>query len=480
MTIPAFLIYIVRKRKDVPFSFLFWLFGLFILSCGFTHFMGLIVTYYPMYRLDGVIKLITAIASWGTVFALFPVIKRAMLLRSPEQLEEEVKKRTEELAAVNAALAEANESLKRADQQKNDFLAMLGHELRNPLAPLRTGVDVMKMTKSVDMVADMMERQIAQLTRLVDDLLDVSRIIRGQVTLHKAPIAICGAIEIGIEAAQPIINKRRHTLEREFPSHPIWVNADTVRLAQCVTNLLTNAAKYTEEGGHILVSVKEHDGFVEVSVKDNGIGIPQGMLGEVFKLFVQGQTHLSRTNGGLGLGLTIVKHLVEMHDGTVEARSEGTGKGSEFVVRMPTITMPVEEKPPIPESSLGVGKKRILLIDDNEDAILMLRAFLEIQGHNVISANTGEQGVILAERHRPDVLFVDIGLPGISGFEVAAALRAKAEFTNTPMAAITGYGQPEDRRRCLEAGFDCHFVKPVDTATISAFVSSPSFFKAKV
>lgn len=388
-----------------------------------------------------------------------------------KQLEQQLTQRVDDLA--------------EADRQKNEFLAMLAHELRNPLAPMRNALHLMK-TPGINesMVAearDMMERQMHQLVRLVDDLLDVSRIIRGKIELRREPVDLAVVVARAVETAQPVVEAQGHELNISLPNKPVWVEGDLIRLAQIIANLLTNAAKYTDKAGRISVIVEHENVDAVVRVKDTGVGIPPEFLPRIFELFVQGDRTLARSQGGLGIGLTLVKSLVEMHEGRVSASSEGAGKGSEFVVRLPLLKSERSTRDP---GATGVRpyiadalRKRVLVVDDNVDAAESIGMILRVHGYDVRCVYDGPSVLKVAEAYRPDVVVLDIGLPGMSGYDVAKQLRQRPEFRRTPLVAVTGYGQEEDRRRSQEAGFDYHLTKPVDPEALQAFVAQPHSFR---
>jgi signal transduction histidine kinase len=381
------------------------------------------------------------------------------------------------LEQANAELGRANRSLEAADARKDEFLAMLSHELRNPLAAIHGAVTVMeqKMLPDPQLVwaREVLGRQTAHLTRLIEDLLDVSRITRGKVTLQKEPVELRSVVAHAIETTRVLIESRRHRLTVNLPQRPLWIDGDPVRLAQIMGNLLTNAAKYTEEGGHIELSLEKEardgnqSGSVLVRVKDNGTGIPADMLPQLFEPF----THTARAGAasqtGLGIGLAVVRGLVEMHGGSIEAHSEGAGQGSEFVVRLSLIANePVNVVPAAPKASLAASRAerslRVLVVDDNVDSASSVATLLELQGHEVQVAHAGQQALRAAFDRQPDVILLDIGLPGMSGYEVASSLREHSEFSEVVLIAMTGYGRESDIRRAEEAGFDHHLVKPVD------------------
>jgi len=373
--------------------------------------------------------------------------------------------RVEALRVANAELRARLEELRDAAEvarHKDDFLAMLAHELRNPLAPILSAMQVIRRHQDnaevVQRAREIVERQVRHQARLLDDLLDVSRITRGRIQLRKAPVDVRTAVATAVEAAKPLIDSRRHTLTVVVPDTPVRVQGDPTRLTQIVANLLDNAAKYSDPGGQIDLAVRREDTHVVVQVRDTGMGIARDMLGRVFDLFTQGDVSIARSLGGLGLGLTLVRSLTELHGGTVAVASDGPGRGSEFTVRLPLSTSDAIECPPPRKTP---GARRVLVIEDNADAREMLRLALELDGHQVETAVDGLSGVETALRIMPDLVLVDIGLPGLDGYAVAQRLRA-ALGDRLTLVALTGYGQSEDRRRASESGFDAHLVKPVD------------------
>jgi PAS domain S-box-containing protein len=377
-------------------------------------------------------------------------------------------------------LRERLEELRTADRQKNEFLAMLAHELRNPLAPMRNALHIMKMPGAdaaiADRSRDMMERQLHHLVRLVDDLLDVSRIISGKIDLRRQPMELTGAVERAIETAHPILEARGHTLQVELPHEPVWLDADLVRLAQVIANLLTNAAKYTEHAGQIRLTVEREGETVVLGVRDPGIGLAPEMLSRIFDVFVQADPSLARSQGGLGIGLTLVKRVVEMHGGTIEVRSAGLGLGSEFVVRLPALALNADvlaAETAGPRAHVTDAlRRRVLVVDDNVDAADSITSILRLSGYDVRCVYDGLSALDAAGAYLPDVVVLDIGLPGLDGYEVARRLRAQPRFARTPIVAVTGYGQESDRNRARDAGFDAHLTKPVDPAALQAFIAS--------
>jgi two-component system CheB/CheR fusion protein len=592
--IPFVLVYVAYRRRDVPFRPLFWLFGAFILSCGTVHLTDAVIFWWPIYRFMGLIKFITAVVSWATVIALVPAIPLALRLRTPKQLEEEVRRRTEELIQANEALRRGEErlrlaleagrmgtwewdiqsnrvmwssglealhgippgsfpgtfeafegyicdedrecvlrvlreaieegkehrveyrlrwpdgslhwvesrgqlirdpsgqpmrmigvrmdiserkrteqSLREAHRRKDEFLAMLAHELRNPLAPIRSGLDLLAMGGVEQETVGVMQEQLDHVVRLVDDLLDMARIMQGKIPLHKETIPLHLVVQRSLDSVTPLVEAQNHELTVSLPTTPLWLEADPVRMAQVITNLLNNSIKYTPRGGHIWFTVGQEEEQAVISVRDDGIGMDAELLPHVFDLFTQADRSLDRSQGGLGVGLTLVKNLVEMHGGTVEAHSEGPGKGSEFVVRLPISTRP-HQLPEQPSKSESITPRRILIVEDHPVAAKMLALVLKKTGaHEVQVAHDGEAGLAAAKTFQPEIVLLDIGLPRMNGYEVAERLRAESGGDKMLIVALTGYGQEEDRRRSSEAGFDEHLLKPPPLEVLQALFRHP-------
>jgi signal transduction histidine kinase/ActR/RegA family two-component response regulator len=353
-----------------------------------------------------------------------------------------------------------------ADRRKDEFLAMLAHELRNPLAPVRNGLQILRLSRDKPELAaqvyETIDRQVQHLSRLVDDLLDISRITRGKVQLRNQRVNLAEIIESATEEVRPLIDRRRHRLTISRRSGPVWVLGDPVRLVQVVANLLNNAAKYMDEGGEILLTVG-HDGeFASLQIRDQGIGISSEMLDRVFDLFAQVDDRVDRSQGGLGIGLTLVRTLIELHGGRVTVHSAGIGKGSEFAVHLPLQTPPAAINPEDQADVVSIVPRRVLIVDDNNDSADTLAMLLQLQGHDVAVAYNGHKAIEKAREFRPELILLDIGLPGMSGYEVAPALRAVHGVAGATIIAMTGYGQESDRLRTQAAGFDHHLVKPVD------------------
>ena len=368
-----------------------------------------------------------------------------------------VRQREESLRVQAAALREA-------DRRKNEFLAVLAHELRNPLAPILNSVEVLRLIGpaegKVAQARDIVERQVRLMTRLVDDLLDVTRIAQGKIELRRRPFELAAAVSEAVQTTAPVFESQRHRLSVALPAGPTWLVADPARVVQVLVNLLNNAAKYTDPGGEVTLTAACEGDQVIVRVRDNGMGIPSEMLGHVFDLFVQAGGSGGRSQGGLGIGLTLVRQLVEMHGGSVSVHSDGPGKGSEFVVRLPAAPGARPEEPAQPLAPPVVGR-HILIVEDNEDQRMTLETLLRILGHRVESVGAGTEALERALALRPEVVLIDLGLPGMDGCDVARQLRAGLGPT-AQLIALTGHATEEDRRRTSEAGFTAHLVKPVE------------------
>ncbi len=372
------------------------------------------------------------------------------------------------------------EALREADRRKNEFLSILAHELRNPLAPISNAIQILTLRGDdpalVAQTKEVMERQVHQMTRMVDDLLEVSRISRGKISLQTAPLDLAEVVATAVETSRPLVEAHHHTLTVTLPERPARVEADGARMAQVLSNLLNNAAKYTEDGGRIDLIVEQAQGEAVIRVRDNGIGIAPERLPSVFDMFEQIEGVSDRSQGGLGIGLTLARRLVEMHGGKIEAHSAGLGKGSEFVTRLPAYAEPAmkpapepSEGPPMPSAS---GSRRVLVVDDNVDSAESMAVLLRLYGHDVRLAHDGEAALEEARSFRPDVMFLDIDLPKMDGYEVARRLRLEPAMGGLTLVAMTGYGQEEERRRTREAGFHSHLVKPVDFEMLQELLSS--------
>jgi signal transduction histidine kinase len=409
-----------------------------------------------------------------------------------------------ELEAANRTLqseiaerSRAEQALKEADRHKDEFLAMLAHELRNPLAPIHNAVELMRLKPLADpklnWARDVIARQLTSLTRLVDDLLDVSRITRGKINLTREAVELEGLIARAVETVHPILNERRHELTLELPEPGAAIFGDPTRLTQAIANVLGNAAKYTDIGGKISLTAAMKQSEVEIRVRDNGIGIRPEMLPHVFELFTQVDRNDGRTQGGLGIGLALVRQLVQMHGGSVSASSDGPGKGAEFVIRLPILSEDADADAgpepadvaggapagtdvtsvvaPLVAASAGRIARRILIADDNNDALESLATLLQLNGHEVYTATNGGTALQCAERQRPEVVLLDIGMPILDGYEVAKRIRQQPWGQRITLVALTGWGQDSDRRRSRDAGFDSHLVKPLDLETLTELLA---------
>jgi len=370
------------------------------------------------------------------------------------------------------------EALERGERQMNEFLAMLAHELRNPLAPIRNALDLMRMKSTSESTQewsrDVIDRQVSQLTRMVDDLLDVGRITSGKIALHKEPLELNAAVVRAAEAAQPLADARGHKLDVRLARDSLLVDGDLARLSQVVLNLVNNAIKYTPDGGRIEVEVGREGDLAIVRVKDSGIGMAPELIPKVFDLFVQGERALDRAEGGLGIGLTLVKRLVALHGGNIVAKSEGRGHGSEFVVQLPVLARKsaITETTPDSPSRKARTSKRVLVVDDNRDAADTMTALLSAWGHEVRTLYDGQSVMSVVAEEQPNVVLLDIGLPKVNGYDLARELRRSESSRGTVLVAFTGYGQDDDRRRVREAGFDHHLLKPLDPEALEKIIDS--------
>ena len=374
-------------------------------------------------------------------------------------------------------LKQAENELREADQRKDEFLAMLSHELRNPLGPIRNAVEILARLDDSQPVPrtllDVVRRQVQHMVRLLDDLLDVTRVTQGRIMLQRRPTAVSEVIQRAVEATSALVSERQQQFTLELPSEPLFVDGDAVRLTQVFSNLLQNACKYTPEGGQISLRVQRVDESVVIRVEDNGIGISAGMLPHVFDLFTQDQRGMARSQGGLGIGLTVVRSIVTLHGGTVEVNSDARDQGSEFIVTLPLITHTGEVANAPPAAAVSThASVRILMIEDNQDAAEVLAELLRLAGHQVKVALDGAKGLELFEHVRPDVVLCDVGLPGMNGYEVAERMRERRPSKKPAMIALTGYGSANDRQRALSAGFDHHVIKPADPEALLQLIDS--------
>ncbi|NML60925.1 response regulator [Massilia sp. RP-1-19] len=375
----------------------------------------------------------------------------------------------------------AEQALLLADRRKDEFLATLAHELRNPLAPIRTGLDILRIrsgdAQATQRATDIMERQLRQMVRLVDDLLDVSRINTGKFAIKMGRVELKAVVNDALEVVRSYIELHGHELVIDLPDRPVFLHGDGTRLAQILSNLLNNAAKYTNRGGRVSLTARVEDKILTVCVADNGIGIAPEMLDHVFEMFVQVDSTLERTNAGLGVGLSLARRLVELHGGTIEASGGGVGRGSEFTVRLPIVVEPEMPTKSTPAAYISAENYRILLADDNVDFVNSIGALLSAMGHSVVITHNGPDALTAAARFCPDYAFLDIGLPKMSGYDLARGIRKLPCGSITLLVAVTGWGQEKDRQLAFEAGFDHHMVKPVRFEQIEEILSNRSLIK---
>jgi PAS domain S-box-containing protein len=377
---------------------------------------------------------------------------------------------------LDEELREQAEALARADQAKDEFLAVLAHELRNPLAPALYALRLLEEKPLDDpqrwVVRRIAERQIRRLARLIDDLLDISRIRTGKVDLRKARVDLAEVVGHAVEIVRPLCEDRGIELSVAVPQDPVWLDADPARLEQVLSNLLTNAVKFTEDSGGIALGAEREGQEIVIRVRDTGVGIAADLLPRIFDLFMQGDRSIDRARDGLGIGLTLSRNLVELHGGTIEARSEGVGKGSEFVVRLPLAADTVPDTVAAPASASSPRPLRVLVVDDSEDTAETMGTLLEMAGHTIQKAHSGPAALEAAAAFRPDVILLDIGLPGLDGYQVAQRLREDPILKDVILIAASGYGQEEDLRRSKEAGIDRHLVKPVDPRELQEILAA--------
>ncbi|MGG7605853.1 hybrid sensor histidine kinase/response regulator [Massilia sp. BKSP1R2A-1] len=400
----------------------------------------------------------------------------------------EIGRRSDALQAANRTLEHemtvrerAEQALIVADRRKDEFLATLAHELRNPLAPIRTGLDILRIrsgdAQATQRATDIMERQLRQMVRLVDDLLDVSRINTGKFTIKMGRVELKAVVNDALEVVRSYIELHGHELVIDLPDRPVFLHGDATRLAQVLSNLLNNAAKYTNRGGRVTLSAGVEDKTLVLEVADTGIGLAPDMLDSVFEMFVQVDSTLERSNAGLGVGLSLARKLVELHGGTIQAFSEGLGQGSRFVVRLPIVVDPEPLTKPTPAAFISTESYRILLADDNVDFVNSIGALLTAMGHSVVITHNGPDALAAAARFCPDYAFLDIGLPHMSGYDLARGIRNLPAGTMTVLIAVTGWGQEKDRQLAFEAGFDHHMVKPVRFEQIEEILGNRSIIK---
>jgi signal transduction histidine kinase/ActR/RegA family two-component response regulator len=498
----AIVVLTVRRRGSAlsPSRGTAWLLGMTLIVCGFAQLTQAIAVA-PRDRLMA-IPLLAAVACWAAALTLAPAARRgAVTADEPEATSPEPRRWEDDLHHIR----EEVRSLTEADARKNEFLAMLGHELRNPLAPIRNALRIMKRSGSDDpdlcWARDVVDHQLRQLGQLIDDLQEIARVISGKVRLQKEPVDVATIVAFAVETSRPTIEAHHHRLSITRPPGSVFIEADVLRMSQVLSNLLNNAAKYTEAGGQIRLTAAVEGSDVVFRVRDNGLGIPPEMLPRIFDLFAQVDHSLDRSEGGLGLGLTLVRSLAELHGGSVEARSEGAGRGSEFLVRLPVLPAaraaagpgsrtpaPAPSPAPVAASDRAGARKgevpaqaagpaaarRVLVVDDNATAAQSLALILKLERYDVQVAYDGEAALKAVRSFRPEAILMDIGLPGLDGHEVARRIRQDPDLASSVglLAAVSGYAEPDVRRRSREAGFDHHLVKPVDPDAILALLAS--------
>jgi signal transduction histidine kinase/CheY-like chemotaxis protein len=424
----------------------------------------------PAEQLDVVLFLAVGVLLSAQMEAMHLARRRVEAQRA--QLEEQIRRREE-----------AEEALRQADVRKQEFLATLAHELRNPLVPIRNSLEILRMQGSHDRgmqaIRDVIERQVRFMGRIIDDLLDSSRIAQNKLQLLTERIALATVVDQAVETSRPFIEAAGHLLTVNLPARPVYLEADPTRLAQVLVNLLNNAAKYTEQGGRISLTAERNGGEVLVRITDNGLGIPTNVLPRLFDMYMQVDQSLKRSQGGLGLGLPLVQRLVKMHGGSVEAHSDGPGKGSEFVVRLPVaLGKPdVELMPGGDGATQAPTTCRVLIVDDLKDSADSLAMMLRLMGHEVFTAYDGEEAIAAAARLKPDIVLLDIGMPKLNGIDICRRIRQQPWGKSMVLVAQTGLGQEEDKRRFEEAGFNHHLVKPVDPMAIEKLLTE---FRAAV
>jgi signal transduction histidine kinase/ActR/RegA family two-component response regulator len=485
--IPFSLYYLVRERRaEIPYPGVFLMFAAFIFLCGTTHVMEIWAVWQPNYRMAGALKAVTGIVSVATMVALFQIMPKAMLLRGPQQLQEEVRTRTAELARLNEQLSaqiggrdRAEAQLRERDQRKDEFLATLAHELRNPLAPIRHAIKVLGVSAATAQqqhwAREVIDRQAGRMALLLDDLLEVSRITRGKLSLKKERVSVAALVASAVETVGPAIEAKALVLEVAVPDERIELEADPLRLSQALSNLLTNATKFTPRGGRIRLAVSKPSEGLVIEVSDTGIGFEPSRASMLFEMFSQGDLAAEGADGGLGIGLALVKGLVHLHGGSVHAQSPGEGHGATFTIRLPSSLL-LPDSPSAGTSTAAIppakpgGPARVLIVDDNRDAAGSLGLLLEFAGHHVTIAHSGGEALVLGRQVQPDIVLLDIGMPDLSGYEVARAARHEPWGMRAFLVALTGWGQVADKQRARDAGFDRHLTKPVDADLVDRLV----------
>ena len=474
----------LRQPRGVPSRGSICALGFVLFFCGVSQLLKAL-NLLPVYYLVAM-PLLASIACWAAALSLLPLLARVQATGDVEGYEREIAERQRAEAALRNSEAAARR-LAEADARKNEFLAMLGHELRNPLAPIRNAVKVMKQVgfdnSDLCWARDVVDHQVRQMAQLVDDLLEISRVTSGKVRLQKEAVDVATIVAFAIETSRPVLDTDHHRLSIALPADAVYVDADPIRMGQVLSNLLNNAAKYTKPGGQIRLAASREGPDVVFRVRDNGIGIPPEMLSGIFDVFAQVDHSLDHSQGGLGLGLTLVRSLVEMHGGSVQALSEGLSRGSEFIVRLPVLDLtqvPAEVPKTAPDTTTGrkgqsrPPARRVLVVDDNVSSAQSLAMVIKLDGHEVQVTHDGGGALEAVRWFHPEVVLLDIGLPGMDGYEVARRLRQDAELAAgiSLLVAVTGYAEDEARRRSREAGFDHHLVKPVDPDGVLALLAS--------
>jgi len=485
--IPFSLYNLVRERsKEIPFPGIILMFAAFIVLCGTTHLMEIWTVWHPDYRLAGALKGVTGIVSVATMFALFKVIPHAMQLRSPSQLQQEVEARTAQLANLNEELRaqvdardSAEAQLRDRDKRKDEFLATLAHELRNPLAPIRHAVKILGAAAATPEQQrwgrEVIDRQAHRMAVLLDDLLEVSRITRGQLALKKERVTLSALIAAAVETVRPLIDSKDLKLAVYQPGERVDLEADPLRLSQSLSNLLTNAAKFTPRGGQINLAVTKNPTDIVIAVSDTGIGFEPTLAPHLFEMFTQAHAATETAEGGLGIGLSLVKGLIQLHGGSVSAESGGEGLGALFKITLPgTLILETPTAASLSESGAQITERRarILIADDNRDAADSLGMLLELAGHDVKVTHSGNAALIAGASYRPDVVILDIGMPDMSGHDVARAARRELWGKSAYFIALTGWGQAADKERATASGFDRHLTKPIDPDQLNALLDT--------
>jgi signal transduction histidine kinase/ActR/RegA family two-component response regulator len=429
------------------------------------------------------LKAVAAESLRSSVIVERPVRTRTLLsvLRSALRAREDQYQIRDTLSALQRSqqeLAQQAEQLRATDRRKDEFLATLAHELRNPLAPIQTGLDILKNSlkeDAGDRTLGVMSRQLKHMVRLIDDLLDVSRITQGKFELKRSRVALSDVLDTALETSRPLIDGGRHVLRVAVNDPTLVLDADATRLAQVISNLLNNAAKYTPIGGVIELSAKREGEHCVIVVHDNGIGIPSEQQEDVFQMFSQVNRALSRSQGGMGIGLALAKSLIELHGGSIKVESPGLNLGSTFTVRLRAAAGAEEAGFATPlKAAVHAVKQRVLMVDDNQDAVDLLAAMLDFAGYDTVKAYDGASAIAAAEAWEPDVVILDIGLPDMSGYDVAERLRQTEALAETPLIALSGWGSAEDKRKASAAGFNLHFTKPVDADALCAALAQLS------